>query len=144
MEIYSVRSSQNFLYKNNSKNPKTPEIEIEKSIQNTVSFQVSDAKDDVDINFSAISPRELREIARANFDSGKIDLDTFATLSDGLPMHAIDARGNVIDLSSVTDSTSFDFQQYYENQLQIAISLGDAKAADVLKSVMTFLNDPLP
>jgi hypothetical protein len=54
-------------------------------------------------------------------------------------MHAIDPLGNVIDLSNVTDGTSFNFLDYYRNQLQIAMSIGDPNEVQTLNSVVGFL-----
>lgn len=55
-------------------------------------------------------------------------------------MHAIDPLGNVIDLSSVTDGTSFNFLDYYKNQLQVAMSIGDPNEVQTLKSIVNFLD----
>lgn len=55
-------------------------------------------------------------------------------------MHAIDAQGNVIDLTGITDGTLFNFSDYYENQLQIAMSIGDSDSVKTLKSIVNFLD----
>jgi hypothetical protein len=78
-------------------------------------------------------------LALENYQAGKIDQDTYITLSEELPTHAVDAQGQLVDLSQVTDETGFDFHDFYRNQLEIALSLGDAHRADILRSVVAFL-----
>ncbi|MGO7845265.1 hypothetical protein ACC698_37925, partial [Rhizobium johnstonii] len=48
-------------------------------------------------DFTAVSPGELRNYARKGFDSGLIDQNTYAAISEPLPMNAIDPLGNIID-----------------------------------------------
>ena len=142
MEIFSVRSSQSLLFKNNpnnAKSSKTSDIEIETRAAAPASFQIEDEVGE-DPDFTAVSPGELRNYARQSFDSGLIDQNTYAAISEPLPMHAIDPLGNVIDLSSVTDGTSFNFLDYYKNQLQVAMSIGDADEVQTLKSIVNFLD----
>ena len=59
--------------------------------------------------------------------------------SEPLPMHAIDAQGNILDLTCVTYGTAFNFRDYYDNQLQIAKSLGDSNGAKTLQSIVDFI-----
>jgi hypothetical protein len=143
MEIFSVRSSQSVLFKNNpnnAKSSKTTDIAAEtRTPVAPVSFHIEDEAVQ-GLDFTAVSPGELRNYARQSFDSGLIDRDTFAAISEPLPMHAIDPLGNVIDLSGVTDGTSFNFLDYYRNQLQIAMSIGNPDEVQTLKSVVSFLN----
>jgi hypothetical protein len=144
MEIFSLRSSQSLLFKNNTNNnaksSKTADITIEpKQTVAQGSFQIEDFDSRKTIDFTAVSAGELRSYARQSFDNGLIDQNTFAAISEPLPMHAIDPRGNVIDLSNVTDGTSFNFLDYYKNQLQIAMSIGDPNEVQTLNSVVGFL-----
>ncbi|MDR9783358.1 hypothetical protein [Rhizobium redzepovicii] len=142
MEIFSVRSSQSLLFKNNpnnAKSSKTSDIEFETRAPAPASFQIDDNSDEGP-DFTAVSPGELRNYARQSFDSGVIDQNTYAAISEPLPMHAIDPLGNVIDLSSVTDGTSFNFLDYYKSQLQIATSIGDPDEVQTLKSIVDFLD----
>ncbi|ANM12619.1 MULTISPECIES: hypothetical protein [unclassified Rhizobium] len=142
MEIFSVRSCQSLLFKNNPNNSKTSkssDIEIETRAPAPASFQIDDNSDEGP-DFTAVSPGELRNYARQSFDSGLIDQNTYAAISEPLPMHAIDPLGNVIDLSSVTDGTSFNFLDYYKSQLQIATSIGDPDEVQTLKSIVDFLD----
>ena len=144
MEIFSLRSSQSLLFKNNTNNnaksSKTADILIEpKPTVAQSSFQIEDFDNRQAIDFTAVSAGELRSYARQSFDNGLIDQNTFAAISEPLPMHAIDPRGNVIDLSNITDGTSFNFLDYYKNQLQIAMSIGDPNEVHTLKSVVGFL-----
>ncbi|MBW8790801.1 MAG: hypothetical protein JF594_24555, partial [Rhizobium leguminosarum] len=121
MEIFSVRSSQSLLFKNNpnnAKSSKTSDIEIETRAPAPASFQIEDDVGEGP-DFTAVSAGELRNYARQRFDSGLIDQNTYAAISEPLPMHAIDPLGNIVDLSSVTDGTSFNFLDYYRNQLQV-------------------------
>jgi len=144
MEIFSVRSSQSLLFKNNpnnnAKSSKTADITIEpKPTIAQGSFQIEDSDNGQPLDFTAVSPGELRSYARQGYDNGLIDQNTFAAISEPLPMHAIDPLGNVIDLSNVTDGTSFNFLDYYRNQLQIAMSIGDPNEVQTLNSVVGFL-----
>lgn len=144
MEIFSVRSSQSLLFKNNpnnnAKSSKTADITIEpKPTVAQGSFQIEDSDNWQALDFTAVSPGELRSYARQGYDNGLIDQNTFAAISEPLPMHAIDPLGNVIDLSNVTDGTSFNFLDYYRNQLQIAMSIGDPNEVQTLNSVVGFL-----
>lgn len=79
-------------------------------------------------------------IARNSFDQGKIDYDTFSALYEGLPMQAINANGQIIDLSEITDTTPFNFHDYYQTQLTIASTIGDARTAQILRSVVYFMD----
>jgi hypothetical protein len=144
MEIFSVRSSQSLLFKNNpnnnAKSSKTADITIEpKPTVAQGSFQIEDSDNRQALDFTAVSPGELRSYARQGYDNGLIDQSTFAAISEPLPMLAIDPLGNVIDLSNVTDGTSFNFLDYYRNQLQIAMSIGDPNEVQTLNSVVGFL-----
>ncbi|WP_064683820.1 hypothetical protein [Rhizobium bangladeshense] len=142
MEIFSLRSSQSLLFKNNpnnAKNSKTVDIHIEIKAPAPVSFQIEDNPDEGP-DFTAVSPGELRTYARQSFDSGVIDQNTYAAISEPLPMHAIDPLGNIIDLSGVTDGTSFNFLDYYRNQLQVAMSIGNSNDVQTLKSIVNFLD----
>ncbi|ABC92663.1 hypothetical protein RHE_CH03917 [Rhizobium etli CFN 42] len=142
MEIFSVRSSQSLLFKNNpnnAKNSKTTDIQIETRAPAPASFHIEGNVDEGP-DFTAVSPGQLRNYARQSFDSGLIDQNTYAAISEPLPMHAMDPLGNLIDLSSVTDGTSFNFLDYYRNQLQIAMSIGDPHEVQTLKSIVNFLD----
>ncbi|MDQ0560802.1 hypothetical protein QO004_002591 [Rhizobium mesoamericanum] len=55
-------------------------------------------------------------------------------------MRTIDPSGNILDLSDISDATSFNFRDYYKDQLQIATSIGDPQAVARLDSVVSFLN----
>lgn len=145
MEIFSLRSSQSLLFKNNpnnnAKSSKTADITIEpKPAAAQGSFQIEDSDKGQALDFTAVSPGELRSYARQSYDNGLIDQNTFAAISEPLPMHAIDPLGNVIDLSNVTDGTSFNFLDYYRSQLQIAMSIGDPNDVQTLNSVVGFLD----
>ncbi len=137
MEISSLRWSTNFLQREHSRN-KVEKASPQETRSGQIAFQVPDT-DESSVNFSAITPRDLRAIALENYQAGRIDQDTYTTLSEELPTHAVDAQGQVIDLSEVTDETGFNFHDYYRNQLEIAMSLGDSDRAGVLRSVLAFL-----
>ena len=139
MEIYSIRSSQNLLFRNDQKGRSRPEDTAQPSKNTRPVFQVAE-DDPQTVDFTAISVVQIREIARRSFDQGQIDHDTFSTLYEGLPTHTIDPAGRVIDLSEVTDTTPFDFKSYYQDQLRIASSIGDPRTASILQSVVSFLN----
>lgn len=83
------------------------------------------AVDEKALDYSAIAPRLLREVALQHYVAGDIDQNTYIALAQELPMQISDTAGNVLDLSSVTDDTEFDFAAYYTDQRELAISLGD-------------------
>ncbi|KQV20476.1 hypothetical protein ASC97_10765 [Rhizobium sp. Root1203] len=142
MEIISMRSSPNFLFRNNSNNQKSCnklEDHFEPAKRVLTAFQVN-AISTEEPDFSAISPSELRNYARQSYDTGAIDQDTFAAISEPLPMRTIDPAGDILDLSGVTDGTSFNFRDYYKDQLQVAMSIGDPETVETLKSVVSFLD----
>jgi hypothetical protein len=138
MEISSLRWSINLLQRDHSRNNKVEKSSEHGSRQSQITFQVPDS-DESPIDFSAITPRDLRALALENYQAGKIDQDTYITLSEELPTHAVDAQGQLMDLSQVTDETGFNFHDYYRNQLEIAMSLGDTSRANVLRAVMAFI-----
>lgn len=141
MEILSVRSSPSFLFKRNQDNSNyysELEEQLGTKTKASASFQIDETNADAP-DFSAISPSELRLYARQSFDAGAIDQDTFAAISEPLPMRTIDPSGNILDLSDVTDATSFNFRDYYKDQLQIATSIGDPQTVERLNSVVSFL-----
>ncbi|CAN7327713.1 hypothetical protein LJR030_003367 [Rhizobium sp. LjRoot30] len=88
-----------------------------------------------------MTPRDLREVARVGLEDGLIDQETFATISEGLPMQTIDVNGRIVDLSDVGDNTPFNFRDYYESQLDIAVSVGSGSSVEVLRSIMSFIGD---
>ncbi|OCJ03208.1 hypothetical protein A6U87_18715 [Rhizobium sp. AC44/96] len=142
MEIQSLRSSPNFLFRRNSDNAKYSKDfneTLDPAASAMAAFHVEDPATG-DLDFSAVSASDLRSYARQSYDSGTIDQDTYAALSEPLPMRTIDPSGNVLDLSDVTDSTSFNFRDYYKDQLQIAMSIGDPETVKTLKSVVSFLD----
>lgn len=139
MEIYSIRSSQSFNFRNNNKSNAKPDDSAQpaKNAKAPAGFSELAANGP---DFSSISMSEVRALARQSFDQGKIDHDTFSTLYEGLPMQAIDTNGSIIDLSEVTDTTPFNFRDFYQSQLNIASTIGDPRAAQVLQSVLRFMN----
>lgn len=139
MEIYSIRSSQSFNFRNNNKsNAKSDDsAQPAKNTKAPAEFAELAANRP---DFSSISISEVRALARQSFDQGKIDHATFSTLYEGLPMQAIDTNGSIIDLSGVTETTPFNFRDYYLSQLNIASSIGDPRTAEVLQSVLRFMN----
>jgi len=142
MEIYSVWSSQSLHYKNNSSNAKYTKglnTSPDKPAGNAVRFQVEEAEK-AGPDYTAITPGELRDDALQSYHSGLIDQDTYSVLAAPLPMHAIDASGNILDLTGITDATSFNFADYYRAQLDVASSIGDPQTAETLQSVVAYLS----
>ncbi|KAA0698716.1 hypothetical protein DTW90_13140 [Neorhizobium sp. P12A] len=140
MEIYSVRSSQNLHYKNSSEHAKTTkatDFSIDKPTGSLPVFKVADVGSGPD--FTSITPSELRSHALQSYQAGVIDGDTYSELASPLPTHAIDAMGNVLDLSDVGENTSFNFVDYYQHQLDVAASIGDPQTAETMKSVVDYL-----
>ncbi len=142
MEITSLRFSPNLSfrkYSDNSQFNNTLTETFSASATAPSTFGIEEAAA-AGLDFSAISAAELRSHARQNFDNGTLDQDTYAAISEPLPMRTIDPSGNILDLSDVTDATSFNFRDYYKDQLQIAMSIGDPETVKTLKSVVSFLD----
>lgn len=139
MEIYPIRSSQSFQFRNNHKSNSRPEDLVQAARTHRGSEDISE-NDTAAADFSAISISEVRDLAQQYFLRGEIDQDTFSTLYGGLPMQAIDAAGRILDLSDITETTPFDFRGYYHDQLTIASSLGDPENARVLQAVIAFMD----
>lgn len=138
MEINSLRWSGSFLHQDNTRQVKVDRPTQQKFMQDQVIFEVPDISGP-SVNFSQITPRDLRQVALENYQAGNIDQDTYFTLSEDLPSHAVDPLGQVLDLSDVTDETGFDFKEYYSNQLEVASNLGDERRASILQSVLAFM-----
>jgi hypothetical protein len=85
------------------------------------------------------SPRAICARSRLKTIRPARSTRTHITLSEELPTHAVDAQGQLMDLSQVTDETGFNFHDFYRNQLEIAMSLGDTSRASVLRAVMAFI-----
>lgn len=137
MEIYSLRPTGNYLQKNEGRQQRDQNQPADggPSIRRgAFAEQLEDAA-----SFSAVTPRELREMASESYASGAIDQDTYSQLSSQLPLEAVDPNGRIVDLSTVTDDTPFDFQDYYRGQLQIAENIGDTHNSDLLRSVVAYL-----
>jgi hypothetical protein len=142
MEITSLRFSPNLSFRKYSDNSQfnnglTETFSSTSSVSPT--FRIDEATS-AQPDFSAITAADLRNHARQNFDNGTLDQDTYAAISEPLPMRTIDPSGNILDLSDVTDATSFNFRDYYKDQLQIAMSIGDPETVKTLKSVVSFLD----
>lgn len=137
MEIYSLRASNNFLFRDNSRNArsvgsadfgKTDKSDAGAGFEETVKR----------IDFTHISPRELREIAREYYDSGKISQNILVELSSELPAQTLTANGDVIDITDVTDDTDFDFIAYFSNRAEIARSIGTADELEKMQDILSF------
>jgi hypothetical protein len=113
VEISSLRWSTNFLQRDHSRN-KVEKASPQETRSGQPAFQISDTEQPP-VNFLAITPKDLRVIALENYKAGQIDQETFITLSQELPSHAVDSQGRVIDLSEITDETDFDFHDYYRS-----------------------------
>jgi hypothetical protein len=138
MEIRSIRSSQSFLFSNNNKSNSQPDepAQPHKSFKKSLEMPDSDKGFP---DFSAITAEEVRQVAKRGFDHGRLDYDAYWMMQEGLPMHAIDANGTVVDYSSITDQTPFNFRDYYQNQLHVATSIGDPRTVQTLRAVMLFI-----
>ncbi|MDO3443022.1 hypothetical protein [Agrobacterium sp. V1] len=90
------------------------------------------------IDFTRLSPRELREIAQEYYDAGKIGHDTWLELSSELPVQTLNANGEVIDISNVTDDTDFDFLSYFSDRAEIASSIGTTDEAQKMQDILSF------
>lgn len=138
MEIYSLRSTGTYFHKDTEKNAKTAAIQPVDPITRRRDLFV-DHLERISSEYSRVTPRQLREIAHEGLAAGIIAQSTYRQLVTELPMEAIDHQGRLLDLSAVTDETPFDFPDYYRSQLAIAETLGDRENAEVLRSVVAFL-----
>jgi hypothetical protein len=140
MEIHSLRYTGSFLHKQASRNQKE-QMPTASSANDVRADLFSEHLEQATARSNELTHRELREIAQSSFESGLIDLETYQQLASELPMEAVDAQGRLLDLSSITDDTPFDFAGYYRDQMLIARTLGDEDAFNVLKSAVDFLEN---
>jgi hypothetical protein len=143
MEINSLRFSPNLSFRKHSDNSQFTsgvQQKFDAASGTLATFKVEDIAGSQP-DFAAISAAELRNHARQSYDSGTLDQNAYAAISEPLPMRTIDPSGNILDLSDVTDGTSFNFRDYYKDQLQIAMSIGNPQTVETLKSVVSFLDE---
>lgn len=88
--------------------------------------------------FASMTPRRLREIASESFQREQIDADTYRELSTELPLQIVDRNGNIMDLSTLTDDSQFDYAEYYRTQQSLAEMIGDMDMADSYAKVLDF------
>lgn len=88
--------------------------------------------------FASMTPRRLREIASESFHREEIDADTYRELSTELPLQTVDRNGNILDLSTLTDDSDFDYAEYYRTQQSLAEMIGDMDMADSYAKVLDF------
>lgn len=138
MEINSLRSYYNYGFRNNTRTSRSSGIEIDTRDAISAASHATE-QNASNLDFSSMTPRDLRDVARASLEEGAIDQETFSVLSEGLPMEAVDLSGRLIDLSHVTDDTPFDFRGYFESQLNLALSIGDNRLSDALRPAASFV-----
>ncbi|MBC2772626.1 hypothetical protein H6M51_07115 [Rhizobium sp. AQ_MP] len=88
--------------------------------------------------FASMTPRRLREIASESFQREEIDADTYRELSTELPLQSVDRNGNIMDLSTLTEDSQFDYAEYYRTQQSLAEMIGDMDMADSYAKVLDF------
>lgn len=136
--MYSLRASNNFLFRDNSRNARPVDsTDFGKAAQSDTATGFEETINRID--FTRVSPRELREIAREYYDAGKISHETWLELSSELPAQTLNANGDVIDITDVTDDTDFDFQTYFSHKTEIARSIGTADDIEKMQDVLFFL-----
>ncbi|WP_137129373.1 hypothetical protein [Rhizobium sp. FY34] len=139
MEITSLHWSGSQLPQEHAQTARTEKQKFVLPSETRAVFEVPDAAVP-ELDYSAISPRLLREVALQKYVTGKIEQDVYIALAQELPMEAVDSTGQVLDLSTVTDDTEFNFEEYYREQRDLAAALGDEDKASTLNSVLGFLN----
>lgn len=138
VEITSLHWSSGLFNRDQTRDTRTDRPQFTLPSENQPVFEVpADASSSLD--FTAISPRFLRELALQRYIGGDIDQNTYIALAQELPMETSDMAGNVIDLSRVTDDTEFNFAAYFNDQRQLAMLMGDDEKAQTLTSVMKFI-----
>jgi hypothetical protein len=90
--------------------------------------------------FASMTPRRLREIASESFQREEIDADTYRELSTELPLQSVDRNGNILDLSTLTDDSQFDYAEYYRTQQSLAEMIGDMDMAGSYAKVLDFFS----
>jgi len=90
--------------------------------------------------FASMTPRRLREIASESFQRDEIDADTYRELSTELPLQSVDRNGNIMDLSSLTDDSAFDYAEYYRTQQSLAEMIGDMDMSESYSKILDFFS----
>lgn len=136
MEIYSLRASNNFLFRDNSRNARPVDgTDFGKAAQPDAATGFEETINRID--FTRISPRELRKSHRNITRPGKSA--TIPGLSSSeLPAQTLNANGEVIDTADVTDDTDFDFVTYFSDRMEIARSIGTADEVEKMQDVLSF------
>ncbi len=88
--------------------------------------------------FASMTPRRLREIASESFQREEIDADTYRELSTELPLQIVDRNGNIMDLSTLTDDSQFDYSEYYRTQQSLAEMIGDMDMSESYSKILDF------
>ena len=139
VEINSLHWSSGLFHRDQTRDARAERPQFSVPSEAAPAFELPSV-DEKQLDYSAIAPRLLREVALQRFVSGDIDQGTYIALAQELPMQISDTSGNVHDLSTITDDTEFDFAAYFTDQRELAISLGDDEKASTLTSVLKFLN----
>lgn len=139
VEINSLHWSSGLFHREQTRDARAERPQFSVPSEATPAFEVPSVEEKA-LNYSAIAPRLLREVALQRYVSGDIDQTTYIALAQELPMQISDTAGDVLDLSTVTDDTEFDFAAYFTDQRELAISLGDEDKATTLTSVLKFIN----
>jgi hypothetical protein len=90
--------------------------------------------------FASMTPRRLREIASESFQREEIDADTYRELSTELPLQIVDRNGNIMDLSTLTDDSQFDYAEYYRTQQSLAEMIGDMDMSESYSKILDFFS----
>lgn len=90
--------------------------------------------------FASMTPRRLREIASESFQRDEIDADTYRELSTELPLQIVDRNGNIMDLSTLTEDSHFDYAGYYRTQQSLAEMIGDMDMVGSYAKVLDFFS----
>lgn len=139
VEINSLHWSSGLFHREQTRDTRAERPQFSVPSEATPAFEVPSVEEKA-LDYSAIAPRLLREVALQRYVSGDIDQTTYIALAQELPMQISDTAGDVLDLSTVTDDTEFDFAAYFTDQRELAISLGDEDKATTLTSVLKFIN----
>jgi hypothetical protein len=138
VEITSLHWSSSLLHREQARNTRTENPQFTVPTDTQPVFEVGGIAPS-ELDYSAVSPRLLREVALQKYVAGQIPQDVYIALAQELPMEAVDSAGTVLDLSGVTDDTEFDFQSYFREQRDLASALGDGENALTFTSVLDFM-----
>lgn len=139
MEIFPIQPAGVSSLRVKESSPQT-DVRLPERAQKTSATNETEVFEEALSVFASMTPRRLREIASESFQREEIDADTYRELSTELPLQIVDRNGNILDLSTLTDDSHFDYAEYYRTQQSLAEMIGDMNMSESYSKVLDFFD----